>query len=164
MKGVLKLVSFLVVLAVAGCSSSKKVETTEDSLAGNNMTAGALNLNGDSDNNTAGGISTIYFDFNSANLTQESKATLTSNGEFLKANPTVAVQIEGHCDERGGVQYNLALSEKRSKSVKDFLKALGISDKRMTAIGYGKEKPVDLSQTESAWAKNRRANFVITAK
>jgi peptidoglycan-associated lipoprotein len=150
-------------LLITSCSSTKKNNADGvDSLTGGNKVA-ELKLGGDSDNTTAGGLSTVYFDLDSAQLSASSQSALTANAEYLNKNNTVKIQIEGHCDDRGGVQYNLALSEKRAKSVKDFLKALGVSESRMTVIGYGKEKPVDLAQTEDAWSKNRRANFSVTA-
>lgn len=143
------------------CSSTKKV-TPEESFADNEFKAGELKLNGDSDSGSAGSLQSIYFAFDSASLTQEAKNTLKTNAEYLKTQAAVNVQVEGHCDERGGVQYNLALSERRAKSVKDFLVALGIKSNRVTTIGYGKERPVDLGHDEANWAKNRRGNFVVT--
>ena len=82
----------------------------------------------------------------------------------MKANAAVDVQVEGHCDERGGKQYNLALGERRAKTVRDQLVALGVPAKRISTISYGSERPSAEGGDESAWAKNRRANFVITAK
>lgn len=159
----IKMVSFAAIVSLFSCSSSKK-STGEDAMPSTNVEQNSLKLNGDSDSSSAGGISTIYFDFDSAALQADARATLDANASFLKANTAVAVQIEGHCDERGGVQYNLALSEKRAKTVRDYLKSQGIAENRMTTIGYGKEKPVDLGHDDAAWARNRRANFVITAK
>ncbi len=151
-------------LFTISCSSTKKA-TGVDAITDTNTEAqaGELKLNGDSDSGSAGSLQTIYFAFDSASLTQEAKETLKNNAEYLKAQSSVNVQIEGHCDERGGVQYNLALSEKRSKSVKDFLVALGVKSNRLATIGYGKERPVDLGHDEAAWAKNRRGNFVVTS-
>ena len=74
------------------------------------------------------------------------------------------MQIEGHADERGGIQYNLALGEKRAKAVREYLVALGVAQKRIGVVSYGKEKPVAFGHDEGAWEKNRRANFVVTAK
>lgn len=144
------------------CSSTKKA-SSGDSFADSDFKPGELKLNGDSDSGSAGTLQSIYFSFDSASLTQEAKNTLKANAEYLKAQASVKVQVEGHCDERGGVQYNLALSERRAKSVRDFLVALGIKGNRITTIGYGKERPVDLGHDEAAWAKNRRGNFVVTS-
>ncbi len=74
------------------------------------------------------------------------------------------VQVEGHCDERGGVQYNLALGENRAKAVKEYLSGLGVESGRVTTISYGKERPVAFGHDEEAWGQNRRGNFVVTAK
>jgi peptidoglycan-associated lipoprotein len=79
----------------------------------------------------------------------------------LKQRPEVPVVIEGHCDERGTIEYNLALGEKRAKAVKDYLVSLGIDRSRLTTISYGKERPLDSRSNEFAWAQNRRAEFVI---
>ncbi|MFY7993568.1 MAG: peptidoglycan-associated lipoprotein Pal [Bacteriovoracaceae bacterium] len=156
---------FVAILAV-GCASNKP-KNDADALA--NGADGAnngltLELNGDSDSNTAGGLQTVYFAFDSSTLGESTKASLTANAEFLKANATVDVQVEGHADERGGRQYNLALGERRAKAVRDHLVANGVASKRISIISYGKEKPMAEGHDESAWSKNRRANFVITAK
>ncbi len=152
-------------LFAVGCAS-KKPSNSPDSLSGGNGANGGLTLElkGDSDSATAGGLQTVYFGFDSANLDGSAKETLKGNAEFLKSNPSVEVQVEGHCDERGGIQYNLALGERRAKSVRDYLVAMGVAAKRISLISYGKEKPVAFGHDESAWGKNRRGNFVITAK
>lgn len=156
------LVGFLAV----GCSSNKPKNAQDDGATGSNgANAGlTLELNGDSDSNTAGGLKTVYFGFNESNLDSDTKSALSENAEFLKANATVDVQVEGHADERGGHQYNLALGERRAKAVRDFLVSAGVASKRISTISYGKERPVSEGHDESAWSKNRRANFVVTAK
>lgn len=155
------LVSFFAV----GCASKKPTNTADTATEFDADNSGlTLNLNGDSDSNTAGGLVTVYFAFNSAQLSSATTSQLNANVEFLKSNPTVDIQIEGHADERGGIQYNLALGEKRAKSVRDYLVANGISSNRISVISYGKERPVAEGHDEAAWSKNRRANFVITAK
>jgi peptidoglycan-associated lipoprotein len=94
-------------------------------------------------------------------LTDEAKAILVSNAGLLSAAPGVNIQIEGHCDERGSDEYNLALGEKRALATKNFLVSLGIADSRMSVISYGEEMPLDASGTKEAWAENRRAEFKI---
>jgi peptidoglycan-associated lipoprotein len=154
------LVGFLAI----GCSSNKP-KNSQDGANGNGANGGlTLELNGDSDSNTAGGLKTVYFDFNESSLTSSTKDSLKNNADFLKANASVEVQVEGHADERGGHQYNLALGERRAKAVRDFLVAAGVAAKRITTISYGKERPVADGHDEAAWSKNRRANFVVTAK
>ena len=155
----------LVGLLAIGCAS-KKPNNNPDDLAGTNGSnaGGSLELNGDSDAGTAGGLSTVYFSFDSSSIDSSAKETLKNNAEFLKANATVDVQVEGHCDERGGIQYNLALGEKRAKAVREYLVALGVPSKRIAVVSFGKEKPVAFGHDESSWGKNRRGTFVITAK
>jgi peptidoglycan-associated lipoprotein len=163
--------SLVVVLTLASCgSTAKKPNTTPEPVINkvdvdNGKNNGInLELNGDSDSNKAGGLVTVYFDFNSAALRSDTKEALDKNVTFLKANTAVKVQVEGHCDERGSVQFNLALGEKRAKSVREYLTAQGIEASRVTTISFGKERPVTFGHDEEAWSKNRRANFVIVGK
>ncbi len=107
------------------------------------------------------GLQRIHFDFDQYLLTDEAKAILVSNAALLSAAPGVNIQIEGHCDERGSDEYNLALGEKRALATKNFLVSLGIADSRMSVISYGEEMPLDPSGTKEAWAENRRAEFKI---
>ena len=113
------------------------------------------------DSGRAGALNTVYFAFDSSALSTSTRRTLSANAEFLKNNPKASIQIEGHCDERGGVQYNLALGERRAMAVRNYLSALGISTSRMSTISYGKERPLAFGHDEESWSKNRRANFVI---
>jgi len=167
-----KLITIITVLAtvltISSCSSMKKktseaTDSAPDALDANNNGM-SLELNGDSDSNKAGALKTVYFDFNSASISNDTKDALMNNAEFMKSNASVKVQVEGHCDERGGVQFNLALGEKRAKSVRDFLMGQGVEGSRISTISYGKEKPVSFGHDEESWAQNRRANFVVTAK
>jgi peptidoglycan-associated lipoprotein len=163
----LKSVLMVSLLVAVGCSGmSKKKSKGQDggpNLEGSND-AISLELNGDSDSNKAGQLKTIYFAYDSSAISSDSRETLKANAEFLKANTTVTVQVEGHCDERGSVQYNLALGERRAKSVREFLVASGIAKNRVTVISFGKERAVAFGHDEEAWSKNRRGNFVVTAK
>ncbi len=104
----------------------------------------------------------VYFAFDDYTLNSESQGKLNKLGEHLKGKANAVVQIEGHCDERGSVEYNLALGERRAQSVKNYLVQLGIEAARLTTISYGEEKPVAEGHTEDVWAKNRRAEFVIS--
>jgi peptidoglycan-associated lipoprotein len=92
------------------------------------------------------------------------RATAQANADLLKKYPTWVVTVEGHCDERGTAEYNLALGERRSVAVKTYLVSLGIPPDRIRTVSYGKEFPFDPGHNEDAWAKNRRAHFVITSK
>ena len=103
----------------------------------------------------------VYFEYDSAVLTSEAQALLMVKAQWMQANPNSRALIEGHCDERGSNEYNLALGDRRAASVKTFLVNLGISAFRLSTVSYGEEKPVDTGKTESAYAKNRRAHFVL---
>jgi peptidoglycan-associated lipoprotein len=106
----------------------------------------------------------IFFIVDSADLDDGGRSIATANAEVLKKNPTWAITIEGHCDERGTAEYNLALGERRASAVKTYLASLGVSSDRMKTVSYGKEFPFDMGHSEDAWAKNRRGHLVITAK
>jgi len=106
----------------------------------------------------------IFFDFDKYDIRPSDVEILKANSAFLKKFPNVKIQIEGHCDERGTNEYNLALGERRANSTKKYLTSLGITANRVSTISYGEEKAMDPGHNEEAWAKNRRAHFVITAK
>jgi peptidoglycan-associated lipoprotein len=103
----------------------------------------------------------VYFDFDRYDLRADAREILKANSAWLKANPGAQVQIEGHCDERGTTEYNVALGSRRSESVKDYLVTLGTSADRLSTISYGEEVPVCREQTEDCWQKNRRVRFVV---
>ncbi|SYZ73886.1 conserved exported hypothetical protein [Candidatus Zixiibacteriota bacterium] len=107
---------------------------------------------------------TVYFDFDKYNLVDSAKQALDNNAKLLKDNPNLVVRIEGNCDERGTVEYNLSLGEKRANSAKKYLMDLGIEEGRLQTISYGKEKPVAMGHDEAAWAKNRRDDFRIISQ
>ncbi len=106
----------------------------------------------------------IHFDFDKYEVRRVDEAILKENAAFLKNNPKMKVQIEGHCDERGTVEYNLALGERRANNAKQYLVSLGIPADRISTISYGKERPLDKGHNEEAWAKNRRAHIVVLSK
>jgi peptidoglycan-associated lipoprotein len=103
---------------------------------------------------------TIYFDFDKATIRPEFVDSLQAHGAFLTANPSVRVTVEGHSDERGTPEYNIALGERRAQAVVQFLQNVGVSAGQISTVSYGEEKPVDLSRTEAGFAKNRRAVLV----
>lgn len=103
----------------------------------------------------------VFFDFDKSSLTTDAKRTLENNARQLKSASAVGIIIEGHCDQRGTNAYNLALGERRAKAAKDYLASLGISSTRIRTVSYGEERPFDMGNSEAAWAKNRRAHFVI---
>ncbi|MEE9567799.1 MAG: peptidoglycan-associated lipoprotein Pal [Candidatus Binatia bacterium] len=102
----------------------------------------------------------IYFDFDRYNLRPDARETLKTNAAWLKANPSARAEIEGHADERGTNEYNLALGARRAQSTKDYLTTLGVSSDRLSTISYGEELPVCKEKTEGCWNKNRRIHFV----
>jgi peptidoglycan-associated lipoprotein len=106
----------------------------------------------------------VYFDFDRFDLRPEAQETINQQANFLKANQSITIQIAGNCDERGTVEYNLALGEKRAKAAQDYLLSLGVTNERISTISYGKEKPVDPGKNEEAWAKNRNDQFVVVSK
>ena len=152
-------------LALGGCSSAnKKGPQAEDFDHSGMLDDSPLEVNGDSDSNNAGGLKTVYFDFNSSQLGSDARSILDSNAEFLKQKSGVEIEIEGHCDERGSVEYNLALGNRRALAVKDYLNSLGVEISRLSHTSYGKEKPLEYGNDEMAWQKNRRANFRVLSK
>jgi len=106
----------------------------------------------------------VYFDFDKYNLVDSAKLALENNAAILKDNPGIVVKIEGHCDERGTVEYNISLGEKRAMAAMNYIKELGIDPARMTIISYGKSKPAVAGSNEAAWAKNRRGEFRIMSQ
>jgi len=110
---------------------------------------------------SSGPLQDILFDFDRYDLRADARDTLRANAGWLKNNPSARIEIEGHCDERGTNEYNLALGAKRAQSAKDYLATLGISTERLSTISYGEEIPVCKEQNENCWRRNRRARFVI---
>jgi peptidoglycan-associated lipoprotein len=106
----------------------------------------------------------VFFGFDSSEVDAQGQTTLNANAELLKKYPGWTITVEGHCDERGTAEYNLALGERRALAARNYLVSLGISADRLRTISYGKEFPSDPGHNEEAWAKNRRAHFVVTAK
>ena len=160
LKSVLPVAAVVVALVTASCTDDKKKAAEPVSPTAGSETAevpaspsgGAAELK----------ATPIYFGFDDYTLNSEAQGTLTAMAEGLKSNKNAVVQIEGHCDERGTVEYNLALGERRAQSVKNFLSQLGVESGRLSTISYGEEKPVVPGHSEEAWVKNRRAEFVIT--
>ena len=159
LKSFFTLTALIIALGLNSCSDDKKkpAEPVAASASAENAETPASPSAGADLKATA-----IYFGFDDYTLNSEAQSTLTAMAEGLKANKSAAVQIEGHCDERGTVEYNLALGERRAQSVKNFLSQLGVESARLSTISYGEEKPVVQGHSEDAWIKNRRAEFVIT--
>lgn len=150
---------------VPRAEAARTTPLTAESTAPREMIAAAdpsMAQQGDKSSSASFGFGTVYFDFDKSNLRQDAREVLSRNAEILlKSKPAAKIQIEGHCDERGSAEYNLALGERRAKSALQYLVTLGVKPERLSIISYGKEKPAVQGSDESAWAKNRRAEFIV---
>ena len=106
---------------------------------------------------------TVYFDFDESEITPAAERILRAKVDILRANPSLRISIQGHADERGSTEYNLALGTRRAESVRQFFTGFGLSEDRFAITSFGEERPAAMGSTESAWAQNRRDEFVITA-
>jgi peptidoglycan-associated lipoprotein len=113
-------------------------------------------------NGEQGPLSDIHFDYNDFTVRPQDSEILHGNATWLEKNPNRRVQIEGHCDDRGSEEYNIALGAKRAQAAKDYLQTLGVAGDRLSTISYGKELPLCTEQTEECWQQNRRAHFALT--
>lgn len=174
----LKLIAVLLALALmAGCSSTPK--TDGEGAGGATVEGGGVGGSGGDGASTSGASSqgawtgnalddpssplstrTIYFDFDSSNIRSEFVSVLRAHAEFLSVNPSMRLTLEGHCDERGTREYNLALGERRAQMVRRFMLAEGVNPAQLDDISYGEERPVDPGQGETAWSRNRRVELV----
>jgi peptidoglycan-associated lipoprotein len=171
--GSAKLAVALGLLFVIGCSQQNATGSS-DGMARDGSEAGKFRTSADSasaqlssleayqQGTTADGpLSDVYFAFDRYDLSPAAKATLERHAGWLKTNPNVLTEVEGHGDERGTNDYNLALGAKRAESAKRYLMDLGIERERMTTLSYGEELPLCKEHSEGCWAKNRRAHFVV---
>jgi peptidoglycan-associated lipoprotein len=157
------------VIAVAACSSKKKNQDSENvAPEGGTEVQTAPNIDSTpmsfnaagSDSGKISGLHTVNFAYDKAALTAEAKQKIQGNVEWMKSNPTSNIQVEGHCDARGSIEYNLSLGERRAQAVKSYMVSLGVAGKRLSIISYGKEKPLSNGDSEADYARNRRANFL----
>jgi len=161
--------SLAIVAVIAGCSSGTKLNDTPvvDRGAGQQGSGGAasgvapvtIDPNAQNAQGPVGVARIIYFDFDSYTVKPEFQQLIDGHARFLKANPNRRVSIEGHTDERGGREYNLALGQKRSEAVRRALVLVGVSDAQIEAVSFGKEKPAAQGSGEDVWAQNRRAEI-----
>lgn len=157
---------FFLALVVALSSCSKKDVRTDEAFADDGSGEG-ISSGGEVGTEGLGGTSgsslaTVYFDYDSYTIRSDARESLKANAQWLKQSPKVRIQVEGHCDERGSTEYNLALGERRANAVKSYLSQMGVGGNRVSIISYGEERPANPASNESAWAENRRAEFVIT--
>ncbi|HEX7675386.1 MAG TPA: peptidoglycan-associated lipoprotein Pal [Bdellovibrio sp.] len=150
---------------VAGCKSkqTQSNDNIETAPTGQSTAIDSAPLSFDpmgSDSGKIDGLVTVHFGYDKSNLDAEAKKDIAKNADWMKKNANVKVQIEGHCDARGTIEYNVALGERRANAVKAYMVSLGIPESRLSTISYGKEKPIATGDSAEAYAKNRRANFV----
>jgi peptidoglycan-associated lipoprotein len=125
--------------------------------AGTDIPGGDISAGGE-----GGPLADIRFEYDSASLTDEARAALEKHALWLQGRRDVKVTVEGHCDERGTVEYNLALGEQRARAASDYLASLGVAAERLRPVSFGKERPLDPGRDEAAWARNRRAHFAVS--
>jgi peptidoglycan-associated lipoprotein len=158
-------------LAIGGCSTKKKPGESNNGLNNPNG-MNDQNLNGGGGNTLkgfqngtmgqGGPLGDIHFGYNDATIRQEDNQVLKGNADYLTSHAGTRVQIEGHCDDRGSEEYNIALGARRAQAAKDYLATLGISGERMSTISYGKELPLCTEETDDCWAQNRRDHFALS--
>jgi peptidoglycan-associated lipoprotein len=161
------LLAALALALVAGCGGTKSSKelgqsskvSTDTKTPGGDASSTEGSESGTVKSEVLAALKTIYFDFDKYNLRDDAKRTLESNAKVLMANPRARILIEGHCDERGTTEYNLALGEKRASTARDYLIRLGVDASQISIISYGEERPVALGHDEESWATNRRGEF-----
>lgn len=159
-----KIVSLIAVAGVvAACGTAPTSETASTSGSGAASTGAAVSniIAGSAEDLKVNVGDRVFFGFDRYELTPEARYTLQKQAAWMVANSNVNVSIEGHCDERGTREYNLALGDRRASAVSDYLMTLGVPATRISTISYGKERPEDPASNETAWAKNRRGVTVI---
>ena len=165
-------VSVLCITWATGCGSLRKGKKTKEELAaleeaaikGEDIPLEAIPEGEFIEPETAGIVgvfSDVYFAYDKSRISESDYSTLNKIGKWLKKNQGTNLMIEGHCDERGSNEYNMALGEQRALSVRRYLISLGIDSAMLHTVSYGEEKPADPDHNESAWAKNRRAHFLV---
>jgi peptidoglycan-associated lipoprotein len=155
----------LLMVYVSGCGKKPQPTTTEkppvtETQTQPQDTSGRITPGKVTEEPAPSGFMKVYFDFDRYYIREDAKPALEQNAKVLKANPNMRILIEGHCDERGTVEYNLALGERRAAAARQYLMDLGIDGSRISTISYGKERPVAFGHDEASWQQNRRAEFV----
>lgn len=145
--------------ALSACSKKKAVDDGDLSAGDDSMNVTDLSAG-----QAIPELPSVYFEYDSFNLTGASRSALDQYVAWFQANPSRGVQIEGHTDERGTTEYNLALGERRSGTVRDYLIGKGVPAAQLSTISYGEERPAVMGSDESAWSKNRRADFVSSGR
>ena len=160
--------SVLLISFVTGCTKNMSAETVTSDPPNNNMPQAISSTPSEPAESTESplvlserDLQRVQFNFDQYVLSMQARDILKTNAELLKSQPEWKIVIEGHCDDRGSDEYNLALGDRRAQEVKNFLVTLGISPERLKTNSYGEEMPLDASDNETAWAKNRRAEFKV---
>ena len=164
------IVSVGMMLAMAGCSSKKPAPVGDTNPNPNQINENAANPSSTSSLEdwkngkfgAQGPLSDIHFGYNDFTIQEQDGSVLKSNATWLQAHPQTRVQVEGHCDERGSEEYNIALGAKRAQAAKDYLVTLGVGGGRISTISYGKELPLCTQHDESCWSQNRRDHFAVS--
>jgi peptidoglycan-associated lipoprotein len=154
----------LALMVTAGCSSKNAVkteETTAPSSSTISSSTSSIPTGYGFDQWQTGPLGDVFFDYDSATLSEDAQTRLNQNGLWLEKNAAKGVLIEGHCDERGTSEYNLALGDRRATSAKEYLVRFGVAPSRLETVSYGEERPFDSGHNEDSWAKNRRAHFIL---
>ncbi len=173
-KSAITVCGILIVSFLIGCSTTpppkpqevavqpqEKPAIAKPGATASSSSGSSLEAHREGKNPASGPLKDIYFDFDRYNLSAGARDILKAHAGWLKNNPSAQVQIEGHCDERGTDEYNIALGAKRAQTAKDYLVTLGVAEARITTISYGKELPVCTEHTEDCWQKNRHDRFVV---
>jgi peptidoglycan-associated lipoprotein len=167
----LVVIFLILTLILLGCAKKKKpiidnqLQTKQDTITTlKSISDLAIIHNDQLKNDAQSALNTIYFDFDASFLTEEARGILISIGNFMKKYPEVKMKIEGHCDDRGSAEYNMALGQKRADEAKQYLVTYGIASDLITTISWGEERPAIEGDNESAWSKNRRDEFSYEIK
>jgi peptidoglycan-associated lipoprotein len=152
----------LTLLAFAfGCKKKPPEEIVDTTTVSNSVAAEPEKIP-DEVVNLARNFARVYFDFDSSTLSADGKAALDENVRIMQARPDLKLEVQGHADERGTTDYNLSLGEQRAQSVYRYMQSSGIGQTRLKVVSYGEERPLASGNSESAWSKNRRCEFIIT--
>lgn len=163
-KSAVMTVAFIGLMAMGACSTTDKAgaEDAESDAARAAEMERARQEGGRLDTyRESSELQDVYFDYDRSDIRSDQRDVLARNAEWIKGQGSKRIQVEGHCDERGTEEYNLALGERRANAIRDFLISYGVESDRIFAISYGEEMPVDPGHTESAWSLNRRAHFLV---